>query len=230
MTTELGPASRALLDAARGGLGPDPTAVARMRGRIDATVTGAAAPVGASIAGGKLGLVGLIAIALGVGGAAVTQRGDVADEPLVAMIDAEAPAATVRTVREPAPLETDLIEIETPKPRAPEGAPTRSERIVHTAAAGVSPVKRGVDLKREVELVDQAMTALRGGNANAALVATRLHAKETAGTGQLAEDIAAIEIEALCKLHDPAAPGRLTAFDARWPASAQRSRLSTSCR
>jgi hypothetical protein len=73
------------------------------------------------------------------------------------------------------------------------------------------------------------MAALRGGQPSAALAAVRLHATETAGAGQLAEDAAAIEIEALCRMHDASVATRLAAFDARWPQSAQRSRLTTRC-
>ena len=73
------------------------------------------------------------------------------------------------------------------------------------------------------------MAALRRGQPSAALAAVRVHAAETAGGGQLAEDAAAIEIEALCRMHDAAVTAKLAAFDARWPQSAQRSRLTTRC-
>jgi len=84
-------------------------------------------------------------------------------------------------------------------------------------------------LAREVELLDGAMTALRRGDARGALHAVQLHAAETAGKGQLAEDAAAIEIEALCHLHEPTTNAKLEAFDARFPRSAQRSRLDNKC-
>jgi len=80
-----------------------------------------------------------------------------------------------------------------------------------------------------VELVDLAMAALRRGDTTAALAAIRKHRSETLGAGQLAEDAAAIEIEALCRRHDPSVVAKLDAFDARFPRSAQRSRLSTTC-
>lgn len=88
---------------------------------------------------------------------------------------------------------------------------------------------RGTDLAREVELLDVAMAALRRGDAGGALRAVQRHATETAGRGQLAEDAAAIEIEALCHLHDPTTNAKLEAFDARFPRSAQRSRLDNKC-
>jgi hypothetical protein len=73
------------------------------------------------------------------------------------------------------------------------------------------------------------MAALRRGAPADALAAVVVHAAETAGAGQLAEDAAAIEIEALCRLHDSTVAAKLAAFDAKWPESAQRSRLTTRC-
>jgi hypothetical protein len=74
------------------------------------------------------------------------------------------------------------------------------------------------------------MAALRRGDPDAALRVVQEYAAEAAGGGQLNEDAAAIEIEALCKLGDPAARARRAAFDARFPRSAQRSRLEATCR
>jgi len=87
-----------------------------------------------------------------------------------------------------------------------------------------------VPLAREVELLDRAMAALGHGDPTSALDEVRLHARETGGTGQLAEDAAAIEIEALCHLHAPSATQALARFDTRFPRSAQRSRLAGVCR
>jgi hypothetical protein len=88
----------------------------------------------------------------------------------------------------------------------------------------------GIDLAREVELIDAAMASLKNGDATAALSSIRTHARETRGAGQLAEDAAAIEIEALCRLHDSTTAAKLEAFDVRFPRSAQRSRLTTVCK
>jgi hypothetical protein len=85
------------------------------------------------------------------------------------------------------------------------------------------------DLSREVELVDQAMAGLRRGDTAAALDAIRHYDIETAGRGQLAEDAAAITVEALCQRGDPASGAMLEAFDRRWPHSAQRARLLGAC-
>ncbi|HEU4727199.1 MAG TPA: hypothetical protein VFT22_04905 [Kofleriaceae bacterium] len=128
--------------------------------------------------------------------------------PPVARSASPAPAATppvASTVR--------------PPPRGAPGRPVAS-----------APAHAAIDLSREVELLDLAMTALRQGDARGALRAVQRHAAETSGRGQLAEDAAAIEVEALCRLRDPAAGARLQAFDARFPGSAQRARLTERCR
>lgn len=111
---------------------------------------------------------------------------------------------------------------------SPAALPERGDSRRGSQAA---PPERGESrgLAREVELVDLAMVALRRGDAGTALAAVRRHAVETGGRGQLAEDAAAIEVEALCRLHDPTTHARLEAFDARFPRSAQRSRLTNRC-
>jgi hypothetical protein len=109
----------------------------------------------------------------------------------------------------------------------PSTAATAGDARSRTAPE-VGPV-RAVGLAREVELVDLAMAALRRGDPGGALRAVQRHTAETLGHGQLAEDAAAIEIEALCHLHDPSTNAKLEAFDARFPSSAQRSRLNNQC-
>ena len=103
-------------------------------------------------------------------------------------------------------------------------APVRSAKPARAPASVAPPAE--ADLAREVELIDQAMVALRQGKPGDALAAIRKHAVETRGHGQLAEDAAAIEIEASCRLHDPKVAAKLAAFDERYPTSVQRSRLS----
>lgn len=112
-----------------------------------------------------------------------------------------------------------------PIARDPRGASTPRPA---TQDAAQPPV--GVTLAREVELVDRAMVALTAGDPAGALAAVRLHARETAGRGQLAEDATAIQIEALCTQRSPVAARELARFDARWPSSAQRARLTRVCR
>jgi hypothetical protein len=86
-----------------------------------------------------------------------------------------------------------------------------------------------VSLAREVELITFAMNAMERRDAPTALRVIRAFERETAGHGQMAEDAAAIEIEALCLEHDRAASAKLDAFDQKWPSSAQRSRLTSKC-
>jgi len=216
----LGPDARALLEAAREGLAPDAAAVRRMRGKIQ-LATGAAAGTALAI---KLALLGLVVVAAGAG-VVLGRRGAIAEVPRVEL--ASPPEAPVHVaVREPAvppPSDEELITIE-PTVVAPRRA--KPEPRVEPPAPVVPQV---ADLAREVELVDLAMAALRHGDPAGALRAVQRHAVETAGRGQLAEDAAAIEIEALCHLHDAATSAKLEAFDARFPRSAQRSRLSNHC-
>ncbi len=227
MTSELGPSARALLDAARGG-GPDAAAIARMRGKIDAAVsapvaTATTSTVTSSLAG-KLGLVAL-ALVVATGAILLATRTRPEVDGLASHEIAAPPPASPATVREPASVAPGIdpaeIEIENPaqRPDARNVAPVARPKPLKT-----------IELAREVELVDRAMTALRRGELRAALAAVRLHATETSNRGQLAEDATAIEIEALCTLRDPNATARLSAFDARWPTSAQRARLTAACR
>jgi hypothetical protein len=222
MMTELSPTSRALLDAARDGLSPDAAALRRVRGKVDAAVGGAVAGGSAMIA--KLAIVS--AFALLVAGAVVL-RGEDDDQLAPALTfgaSVSAPAVENHRVHEAPPPAATHIEM--PAQRA-----SRPVIFVEETPPPpvVAPVPRGIDLAREVELVDAAMASLRTGDAKAALASVRLHRAETNGRGQLAEDAAAIEIESLCKLHDRNVVAKLEAFDARWPESAQRSRLSTNC-
>jgi hypothetical protein len=79
-----------------------------------------------------------------------------------------------------------------------------------------------------VELIDRAMLLVRRGDARDALVTVATFQRETRGHGQMAEDAAAIDIEARCRLREDVT-SRLAAFDRRWPTSAQRSRLQDVC-
>jgi len=249
--TELGPEARALLDAARAGLSPDAAAVSRVRAKIHHT---AAAGGAGTALGLKLLVVGIVgAVAAVAGGVYLQHRPAGAVARAVALASpaglgaAPPPSPALPVTREPPPpvgADDALIAIEAPPavPRSPGPAPAvhhpsssapasrRAIAATPVAASRVVPARPAVDLAREVELVDLAMAALRRGDAGAALVTVRRHAAETAGDGQLAEDAAAIEIEALCQLHDPTRSAKLTAFDARFPRSAQRSRLDRSCR
>jgi len=215
--TELSPLARALIDAARDGLGPDADALRRVRGKIDSAVV----PAGGAVVA-KLAIVaGIAAIVAG----AIALRGeDVAAPALSFGSSAIVETHEQRAHEGPPP----VMHIEMPAQRASRVVDAKPPIPTVVAPAVVAP-PRGIDLAREVELVDAAMASLRKGDATAALASVRLHRAETNNRGQLAEDAAAIEIEALCRLRDHRVVAKLEAFDTRWPESAQRSRLTTSC-
>jgi hypothetical protein len=270
MIDELSPEARALLDAARGGLSPDPAAIHRMRARIGA-VSGGAAAAGTAL-GVKLALIALVVAAgAGVGLYALRARAISATASPAPAPTNEAPVETPRITHAPIQVAIGASSMAVPAgappastvaappslaARMPDALPVAPSRSTTHAgspssrtppadvrspaapsrgatahpsrrAAGPAPL---ADLAREVELVDLAMAALHRGEPRVALRAVQRHTAETAGRGQLAEDAAAIEIEALCQLHDPATSIKLEAFDARFPRSAQRSRLNSQCR
>ena len=225
MTTDdqLGASSRALLDAARPAMGPDAEAARRMRARVAASVGGAAG-VGATAKAAialKVTAIAALALVVGIGAIAIVKARGGDDEPAAAPaivpVVAPEPVIVAPPVIAPAAIEP---EVELPaidvgssrvKPAAPKAAPS------------------AITLAREVELVDHAMAAIKSHDARGALLAIRIYDGEAAGRGQLAEDAAAIEVEALCQLRDPSTAGKLAAFDARFPNSAQRSRLTNHC-
>lgn len=240
MTDELGSSARALLDAARPGLAPDAAAIQRMRSKIDLAVGGAAGGAAAATTGStlatKLGIVAVVA-AVATGGYLLATHDRGPAPRAVVPVTAPAPAKVVVPAPsiEPAPVP---LASEPPPPvkptvkakpvAKPTAAPDKPAEVV-LSPEDMTPKRKEVTLAREVELVDRAMAALRRGDPRAALAAVRTHGTETAGSGQLAEDAAAIEIEALCKLGDASVPTKLAAFEKRWPESAQRSRLTTRC-
>ncbi len=98
-----------------------------------------------------------------------------------------------------------------------------AERAPEPVAAPTMP-----SLAREVVLVDDATAALDRGQPSNALAALAIYARETSGRGQLAEDAAAIELEATCMLHQPY-DDKLADFDRRWPGSSERARVARQC-
>lgn len=230
----LGPEARALLDAAREGLSPDPAAVRRVHARVHVATGGAAA--GAAL-GVKLGLIALVAIGVAAGTGAY-RRGPTAVAPPAIELANPTEQPQQAAVHEPAlpPASVDEAQIVLePVPRAPirriaprpEPGPKPS---VAVPGGGAPASGAGIALGREVELIDQAMAALRRGDPGGALRVVHDYAREAGAGGQLAEDAAAIEVEALCTLGDPAARDRRVQFDARFPRSAQQARLAAACR
>jgi hypothetical protein len=232
MPSELSSQARTLLDAAREGLGPDAAMLSRVRGKIDAAIGGGGATISSGMSiGAKLSIFSVIALVIG---GAILLRGaggddDAMTSPALELAAPSVVEAPVRRAHDEPPPATPHLEMPV------EAAPRQMPASTPAALAPVHPAPQieaavpGVDLAREVQLVDAAMASLRDGNATAAIQSVRLHRAETGDHGQLAEDAAAIEIEALCKLHDRKVVAKLEAFDARWADSAQRSRLSTNC-
>jgi len=204
--------SRNLLAAAREGLAPDPAVAARVRARVAAAVgaTAAVAPVKASATASAAAKIGgaLLAVGLIVGALAVLPRSS--DRTQVPQLG------------------TTTIEDE-PTARAHEVAVASQPAVPAPAVALDPPARSLATLAREVELIDRAMLALRRGAAPAALEAIATFDRETRGHGQMAEDAAAVAIEARCSLHHDVAE-RLAAFDREYPSSAQRARLRDACR
>jgi hypothetical protein len=211
MTDQLGPASRALLDAAREGMTPDAATIARVKAKVGASVATGGVTAGVATKLTLLAVIGVVA-----GGAVYLMRDPTIEAaPLPAIVEQPPPAmATSKATVDPPAVQPE----------------TEMEPMIIPRTEKVAPVKRpAISLAREVELLDTAMAALRRGDPNAALGAARTHASETAGRGQLAEDASAIEVEAMCRLGDAAAAAKLAAFDKRWPRSAQRNRITTAC-
>lgn len=232
----LDPEMRSLLELGRDGLEPDPETVARLRGKIETAVVVAGAGVGvAGVAKSlaakslaiKLAVVASVTVATGAVIHVVRQTPS-APAPVVAPI---AVPAKPHVVVAPLPAKP-TVTIETPpvEPAPPSSvgtlAPVAPPPRPHAPAKAEAPK---ATLARETELVDQATRALRAGDYAAVHAALDSYVRETGGAGQLAEEIDAIEVEALCRAHDETAPKKLAEFDARWPHAGQRHHLTAAC-
>jgi len=223
----LDPEVRALLDLGRDQLAPDPETVARLRGRIEATV---------AVAGAGVGIAGL---AKGLGVKAVATKLAVVAAIGVATAGMVHVVAVIRADRAPAMMapaialspERDVQDVAHPSiaittrdvDAALEASPTP------VVIAKSAPRPRHATLARETELVELATRALRTGDLAAVHATLATYSHETGDAGQLAEDVGAIEVEALCRANDPSASTKLAAFDARWPHAGQRRRLVAAC-
>jgi len=232
---------RALLELGRDQLGPDPETIARLRGRVETAVMVAGAGVGvaglvktvaAKSLAVKLAVVASVAIATG----AVVHVVQVARrEPAPAVAPVVPPPAKARVVVTPLPAAPapSQVTLEPPAAAPPAAVTAGSIAPVAPAPRPHAPVKvpepPRATLARETELVDLATRALRDGDFAAVHAAVTTYTRETGGAGQLAEEIDAIEVEALCRAHAETASHKLAAFDARWPHAGQRHRLSAAC-
>lgn len=226
----LGGEARALLDAARGSSGPDAAALARMKAGVASKVAAGAGGAGGVALGMKLGIVAALAGTVIIGVFAL--RSWRANEDRALAIDASIPMPSpVEVVSAPsiaAAEPDDSLTGDEPIDEPARGT-AGSARATDRPAPAEKPERRRADLTREVELIDLAMAALRRGDAKAALAAVRTHALETNGAGQLAEDAAAIAIEAHCQGGTGDRDALLAAFDRKWPRSSQRARIAAAC-
>jgi hypothetical protein len=227
MIDPLGPAERALIAAGRDALGPSAATVARIKvqvaGAIAAGGAGAAASAGVTAVATKLAVVAASAVAIGTGAYLHVRSAEVAPaSPSAPRLDLGERDALEAIELSAAP-RVAIAEREAP---APIVAPPALPRIAPAPVAAPPP---RASLRREIELVDEAMQALQRHDFAAVLATIHLYDAETLGGGQLAEDASAIAVEAMCRSGDPAAADRRTAFAARWPMSSQLPRLAAAC-
>ncbi|HEX5058859.1 MAG TPA: hypothetical protein VFV99_05835 [Kofleriaceae bacterium] len=250
--------SRSLIAAAREGLAPDDAVAARVRAKVAAAVgataaTGAAAAIPAAKVGSSSLLLKLGAALLAVGAVATVvvvarpNRGGEAPRVDVAPRAGDEVRSEVRVVApaEP-PLQPDRSQpvvsqpehhahVQSTSDAVEDGAESRepddgaaSAHPSKARGSRVAPEEEGVSLAREVELIDLAGVSLKRRAPHAALEAIKAYERETHGRGQMAEEAAAIAIEARCNM-DLDVTAAIERFDARWPESAQRERIQTAC-
>ena len=232
MTDELPPDIRALLADSRAQLGPDGAAIARLRMRV-------AAGVGKGVVGATFVKVVLLGVAVASTGAIAyaLRRAPASTAPVIDVAGSASSADEAPRVH--------AVEHEASAPTAPDDTATRVARtdpkrtiivepiVPAPAAAQATPPAQAtpvahVALAREIQLVDQATRALHRGDFASAAAIVHTYDLETAGTGQLAEDAAAIGIEAACGQHADVTT-QLAHFTQRWPSSAQHARITAAC-
>jgi hypothetical protein len=241
--------TRSLIAAAREGLAPDAAVAARVRAKVAAAVgastaaaTGSVAAVAAAGSASTLTKLGAVLLAIGTFTTVAVVVATPSRTP-------DAPRVVITTPSESDDVRDDirvvtrsermsehslarLVESTAPAPIAhateavSEHATAETVGAPRAAAADEEP--EGVSLAREVELIDLAMDSLRKRAPHAALEAIKAYHRVTHGRGQMAEDAAAIEIEARCN-SDLDATAWIERFDAKWPESAQRERIQTAC-
>jgi hypothetical protein len=223
--------SRSLLTAAREGLAPDPAIAARVKARVAATVAASAAATTATTTttvAATTKTTGSASLVFKLG-AALLAVGVVATTAVVLHERRpEAPHLVVDTTDEPdAPRAAERV---TSHDEAPARAPTvRKAKAGGAVDRAASELDEPASLSREVELLDRAMKSLGSGSPAAALASLATFERETFGRGQMAEEAAAIALEARCMLGEDVS-ARLAAFDRRWPSYAQRARITAACR
>lgn len=229
-----GGSAAASAPAAAGG----PVAAAGADAPIVAARLGSAAPAAATGSSSFALKVGAALLVVGVSSAIVVVGRDAERVPEVPQLslpthlDDVSARVHVAAPNEPLALSDEpLAQPDEPAPRPRPVAPSASHARVEATVppAPVSAIERPpATLSREVELIDLAMVSLRKNAPRAAIEAIRVFERETFGQGQMAEEAAAIEIEARCTLREDVTAA-LADFDLEWPESAQRERIQTTC-
>lgn len=232
----LGPTSRNLVAAARRGLNPSADVAARVRAKVALAVGAGAtvatstpraasvAPKAAAIGAGKVVAITAIVGAL-ITAAWIAQRTPATVEvaPAIVVPASAGDLDSQIDVRVATSAHADRVIAAPVSAHVHADTPVRAAEITATAMTPEPPT-----LAREVELVDTAMSSLRADDPANALATLIVYQRETAGHGQLAEDAAALEIEARCRSR-AAFRDLLDAFDERWPHSVQRARIVSAC-
>lgn len=247
MSERMSPEAERLVSAGRAGLAPGAEDINRLRGRILAGVAagvavtaaggagaaaassgGAAAATGSAATAGGLGLVKVVVVAVAVTGASVTggvlvsRRSDPAP---IAAVRHEAPAMHDAAPRHRRVVRDPVVE---PLPAAvPDAGPvsvppeSRQTRPARKELAG--------SLSSEMDLLRRARSALRAGDARAALEHLTRHADRFPDS-PLAPEAAAIRIEATCAVGDHETARVLAdQFSRRWPDSPLARRVAHLC-
>jgi hypothetical protein len=241
MTDELSYEAAELFRSARAGLSPSGEDVSRGRRRLAAAVAAGGLSVGAAATAKAGGLVHTFVLAAVVtagvvaGGATWWSRSRPveATAPAIVLPAPEMPAAPNVVAADSAPPPPVVaLEVTPPvvaparKPAPPAIQEAPALPLEESPAVAESPPAPTTDgLARELELVRSADAALRAGDAARALTIARAD-----NVVQLAAELSAIEIDALCSLqrHDEARE-RVLAFRHRFPYSALAARVARSC-
>ena len=225
----------ALLARARRGLGPGRADSERVRARIDAALGASSAPpvvpvARATIPGFWLGAALGLAGATGMGGYALGYRSGRLETtthvlPPAVALHAPAPAAASAVVEGPPPLH--------PVPELPAPPARQRPRPSETVASAEAPSAAHADgessLEVETRLLARVERALRDDNPRLALGLLGELDREVPG-GQLREERHAGRVVAHCELGSETAAGLVAEFEARYPASAYRTRVRAACR
>lgn len=201
-------------------------------GPASAPVTGLAAKVA----------VMLLPVAAGIGLLASRAHSEAADPTPPPIETTAAPDPAPRAPRAPAaappepaadlPVTVSAVAPPPPAPpdtRRPAEASTQATRGATPRTDPPPPAESPQTLTAELEAVSSAQRALRSSKHAEALRAVRAYQREFPD-GQLADEAAAIEIEALCGMDSiDEARARAKAFATTFPSSLQRAKVDRSC-